>query len=246
MLAPLLFAVVSATFRPAAPTVGDPIAIEFQAPARLDRSPHFEVVKSSGNQVVIRTFEAKPIVLSGTVGEVRFRGLTVPVRSVLPPHDARNPSPLQPPVALPQARTPIVAIVIAALAALLAWLAVVLLARRRVSERVETPMGAAERFRSRVETLRANPTAAHRWAALADATRAYLAARAPMLGLELTTAQLLAHLRPEHLPLVTEILRQGDLEKFSPWGAPEDDFGDLARRALGIIDWLEPHEEVAA
>jgi len=64
--------------------------------------------------------------------------------------------------------------------------------------------------------------------------------------LELTTAQLLTHLRPEHVPLLTEILRQGDLEKFSPWGAPDDDFSDLARRALEIIDWLEPHEEVAA
>jgi hypothetical protein len=246
MLAPLLLAVVSATFRPAAPTVGDPIAIEFQAPARLDPSPQFEVVKSSGRQVVIRTFEPRPVALSGSVGNVRFRGLTVPVRSVLPPNDTLQPAPLQPPQALPPARTPIVAIVLAAVAALLAWLAVALLARRRVSQAVEAPMGAAERFCGRVETLRANPTAAHRWAALADATRAYLAARAPTLGLELTTAQLLAHLRPEHVPLLTEILRQGDLEKFSPWGAAEGDFGDLGRRALEIIDWLEPHVEVAA
>jgi hypothetical protein len=246
MLAPLLLAVVSATFRPAAPTVGDPITIELRAPVRLDPSPQFEVVRSNGRQVVIRTFEARPLVLNGTAGEVRFRGLTVPVRSVLPPNDALEPAPLQPPVALPAARTPIVAIVIAAIAAVLAWGAVVLLARRRGSRTVVTPVGAAQRFRSHVEMLRASPSAAHRWAALADATRAYLSARAPTLGLELTTAQLLAHLRPEHVPLLSHILGQGDLEKFSPWGAPEGDFGDLARRALEIIDWLEPHEEVAA
>ena len=69
-------------------------------------------------------------------------------------------------------------------------------------------------------------------AELADAMRFHLATTDPRLGLELTTRELLARCDD---PTVAEILRQGDLEKFSPWGAAPGDFHALARRGLALI-----------
>jgi hypothetical protein len=40
--------------------------------------------------------------------------------------------------------------------------------------------------------------------------------------------------------LVETILRQGDLEKFSPWGAAPADFDAVANEALQIPSWAEP------
>src|SRR5436309_498700 len=88
---------VSATFHPLKPTVGDPITIEFRQPVTLDPSPSYELVSQAGGRVVVRTFEPRPLALSGTTGEVRFRNLVVPVRSVLQPSDSMQPSPLQAP-----------------------------------------------------------------------------------------------------------------------------------------------------
>ena len=56
--------------------------------------------------------------------------------------------------------------------------------------------------------------------------------------MELTTRELLARCDD---PSVAEILRQGDLQKFSPWGAAPGDFASLARRAMALIP-----EELAA
>ena len=57
----------------------------------------------------------------------------------------------------------------------------------------------------------------------------------------LTTSEVLAI----HSSLIiAEILRQGDLEKFSPWGPRPGDFRALASRALKLIP--EEREEVAA
>jgi hypothetical protein len=97
-----------------------------------------------------------------------------------------------------------------------------------------------------------------RWARLADATREYLAAVDPRLGLELTTREVLAQLSgapaPSPVPAaegggaplstISAILRQGDLEKFSPWGALPADFTALANRALDLAP--EPVLEEAA
>lgn len=233
---------ISATFHPAKPAVGDLISIDFPRAVTLDASPSFEVVSHAGKHYVIRTFEPKPIALSGVVGDVRFRNLVVPVRSILGAKDTQTPSPLKPPHPLPSVSLPLILIAAALLAAIAAWIAVWLLARRRrvVPQPVLTP---AEQFRVSVEQAR---TSKQRWASLADAVRTYLSARG--FGAELTTSQLLP-LLPHEQPLITEILRSGDYEKFSPWGAPQGDFDALAARTPAIVDAYEPRpveEEKAA
>ena len=233
---------ISATFHPAKPAVGDLISIDFPQAVTLDSSPSVEVVSHGGRHYVIRTFEPKPIALSGVAGDVRFRNLVVPVRSVLGAKDAQTLSPLKPPHPLPSVSLPLILIGAALLAAIAAWIAVWFLARgrRAVPQPVLAP---ADQFRISVEQARSSK---QRWASLADAVRAYLAERG--FGAELTTSQLLPLLPHEH-DLIAEILRSGDYEKFSPWGPPSGDFDALASRAPAIVDAYEPRpteEERAA
>ncbi len=93
----LVLALVTATLQPASPKVGDLITVTFPAPVVLDASPNFEVVSRSGNSVVVRTFEPKPFVMSGSVGGTRFRNMKVPVGTVLKRGDDMEPAPLAPP-----------------------------------------------------------------------------------------------------------------------------------------------------
>lgn len=242
MIAILL--IVTASFQPAAPTVGDPITIEFERPVVLDKSDAYEVISHAGKRVVVRTFRPEPFELSGRVGKIHFRKLMVPVGSVLAPDDDLKPAPLDPPVAPPVSRRPWIAIGIASAVAALAWLATFLLARRIAIEAMPVPdIPAADRFRLAVEQLRGDPAGAMRWAALADATRRYLAATDPRLGLELTTEETLRRAQGEYAQLGS-ILDQGDLEKFSPWGARKADFDAVAASALELIP--PPPVQVAA
>jgi hypothetical protein len=217
---------VTATFRPPAPTVGDRITIDFQQPVVLDPSTQYEIVSQHGSRVVVRTFEPKPFPISGRMGDVAFRNMYVPVRSVLQPKDNLTPAPLKPPLAEPYPKLPFVLIGIVALMAIGAWIAVVKLDRPEAIAEPAVPP--AERFRASV-------TAARNWSQLADAVREYLAATT------LTTTEILDR---TDSATVAEILRQGDLEKFSPWGARAGDFAALRRRALELI--REEEEEVAA
>jgi len=218
MIALALLAAI--TFTPARPTVGDPITVTFPAPVTVQPAKEYEVVAQRGNQVIVRTFEAKTFTLRTSGGEE----VMIPIHSVLPPNDKLQPAPLKPPRAETYPRAPFIAIGVAAVAAIAAWIAVVLLARRRIAK-PEIVIDPVERFRSSV-------MAARSWAALADATRRYLAATDPRLGMELTTRELLARCDD---PTVAEVLRQGDLEKFSPWGAVAADFRALVARALAVI-----------
>ena len=234
----LFFLIVTATFRPPQPTVGDLITVEFQQPVVLEASPDYEVVSQNGKRVVIRTFRPKPIKLAGQIGAVKFQNLILPVKSVLKEGDDLEPAPLKPPHEIAYPRLPGTAIMIVTAIALAAWIAAWLLARRRrAAELSAVPMDPAERFRGAV-------AAARTWATLADATRLYLATLSPHLGVELTTTQLLGRIDAGHLTLVGTILRQGDLEKFSPWGAPSGDFKRAAEDALTLIP--PPPEEIAA
>ncbi len=226
----VLLAAVTVTFSPAQPTVGTPIAVEFRETVKLDPSPEYEVVESSGRRVVVRTFDPQPFALSGTVGNVRFRGLKVPVASVLKPNDDLKPAPLAPPAPQPYPRRPFYAIGIAALAALAAWLLVWKFARKALDVPVVPEIPADERFRRAVVVAKTQP---ERWAALADATRAYLAATRPRLGSDLTTTELVPRLLEDER-IVFEILRQGDLEKFSLGGAEPEDFETVVQRALEL------------
>jgi hypothetical protein len=99
------------------------------------------------------------------------------------------------------------------------------------------------RFRNAVRDAARAP---RRWAALADATRAYIASAYPGLGIELTTAELLAR-SGELAESLRPILQQGDLEKFSPWGPQPADFDAAAAKALELIVVPVPErDEVAA
>jgi hypothetical protein len=151
-----------------------------------------------------------------------------------------------------------VAIGVAVFVAIVAWTAVVIVSKRRVPK-PRIVIVPAEAFRSRVLALRGNTPM--RWAGLADAVRAYLAAVRPDLGAELTTAELLSRIEDEtagepsavqpssRRRYVATILRQGDLEKFSPWGASTANFDEVLNQALEIPSWAEPQvasEEKAA
>lgn len=230
MIPVLLLAAVTATFQPARPTVGDRIAIEFKAPVVLDASQEYELVQHDGNFVVVRTFKPAPFALSGTIGNVRFRNLVVPVTSVLKPNDDLKPAPLTPPREVPYPRRPFVAIAIAALSAIATWAGVWWLVKRKQRPIVVPVIPADERFRRAVAVAKTQP---ERWAALADATRVYLAETRPQLRSDLTTTELVPRLREEER-IVREILRQGDLEKFSLRGAEPEDFDDVAQRALEL------------
>ena len=83
-------------------------------------------------------------------------------------------------------------------------------------------------------------------AALADATRHYLASHG--FGAELTTRELLGVLPDDIRAIAVDVLREGDLDKFSPWGSASPDFNAAAARALTLADYLEPkpEEEAAA
>jgi hypothetical protein len=252
----LLFLLIT-TFEPAKPTVGDPVTITFASPTAVDPSADYEVISRRGNSVVIRTFVPHTIAVNGRSSDGPV-SVMIPIHSVLKADDKLEPAPLKPPKPEPWPRMPFVVIGIAALAAIAAWTAVVMLAKRLVM----TPrvvIVPAEEFRRRVRSLRSD--APKRWAALADVVRAYLAAVRSDLGVELTTSELLARLDAERAgeppavqppgrrryerggaALVETILRQGDLEKCSPWGAVPGDFNDVAKRALEIPAWAEPPE----
>jgi hypothetical protein len=229
----VLFLALITTFQPARPTVGDPVTIEFAVPTIVRPSADYEVLSQHGNSAVIRTFVPHTITVTGQSAEGPV-SVMIPIHSVLKPDDKLEPAPLKPPKTEPWPRLPFVAIGIAAVAAIAAWVAVVLLAKRRV-QKPRIVIIPAEEFRGRVMALRRD--APMRWARLADAVRAYLASVRADLGAELTTSELLA--RIDHAP-IAQILRQGDLEKFSPWGAAPADFDEIANKALEIPAWAEP------
>lgn len=231
----IILAAVTASIHPAAPKVGDLITIEFAEPvSAVDAAPDYEVVERQGNRVVVRTFQPKPFVMSGTVGGVRFENLVVPVKSVLAPNDPMTPAPLAPPVDVPFPREPFIAIALAALAAVATWAAVWWRAKHASEPLMVEPQLSPEvRFRNAVLALRQNSSHPRRWAALADETRAYLAATR-QLGKELTTTELVPRLA-EHDRVAEDILRHGDVEKFAPRGTPRAEFEDVAERALTLV-----------
>ena len=229
---PLVLLFVTATYRPPTPTIGDLITIDFAQPVKVQQTPEFEIVSQSGTRVVVRTFEPRQVTIHATsatgepVGDV-----VIPIKSVLAPNDALKPAPLQPPREVPWSRSWWIATLIAAAVAAILWLLVWLRARRRVQVASEPPIAADLRFRQAIDDAVRSP---RRWAALADATRAYLAAAYPELGRELTTDELLRKGGGITSGIAT-ILRQGDLEKFSPWGAEPGDFDAEASKALDLI-----------
>lgn len=227
-------AALTVSFSPPQPKVGDLITVTFPAPVVLDASRDYEVVSRNGNTVVVRTFEPRTFSLSGTTGNVRFRSLKVPMTSVLKQGDDLAPAPLAPPRPAEIAWLQWIAVaLLVLLVSVVLWL---LWRRSRRKKPVAPPMPQLtpeERFRAAVNALREDPSQHLRWAALADETRRYLAATRPQLGSELTTTELVPKLA-EQERIVEEILRQGDLEKFSRRGAQQREFDELANKALEL------------
>jgi hypothetical protein len=236
-----VLALVAVSFTPPAPTVGDLITVRFEDGVVLDPSEQYEIVSQEEATVVIRTFQPMPLLLSGRRGDTGFRNLVIPVRSVLRPDDDLTPAPLAPPLSSPYPRAPFVAIALAALAAALAWSTVWLALRRRSMVVPAVAVSPAERFRRAVRFLQAERARPRRWAALADETRTYLAVTRSSLGSELTTSELVPRLG-EGERVVADILRQGDLEKFSRSGAAPVDFDSFAERALDLANEPEPDQ----
>src|SRR3954464_6326729 len=232
MMGALLFLLIT-TLQPPKPTIGDPVTITFASPTTVEPSPDYEIISRHGNSVVIRTFVPHTISVNGRAADGPV-SVMIPIHSVLKPDDKLEPAPLKPPKPERWPQKPVVAIGIAALAAIAAWAAVVMLAKRRVPK-PHIVIVPADEFRRRLRTP--PPDSPQRWATLADIVRAYLAAVRPELGAELTTSELLS--RVDH-PAIAQILRQGDLEKFSPWGAAPADFDYVAKRALDLPSWAEP------
>jgi hypothetical protein len=234
LLIVLLAGALRATHTPASPTVGDRVAIRFDI-ARdesvvLDPSPDYEVVSRSRDAVVLRAFKPQPLALSGRItgphGAVTFRRLILPMRSVLRKADDRKPAPLVPPMVVPTPQRVWIALAIAAALALLTWGVLYRVTRQRSAPVIAPPLAPEEELHLAVAAIRLQRRL--RWAALADATRRYLSRCAPAsLGSELTTRELLRHLpsvsrSPEWQSLVGTIVTEGDLDKFSPWGASSD------------------------
>ena len=237
-MTPLLafvFVAVTASIQPAAPKVGDLITLEFAESVTLDPAADVEVVSREGKRVVVRTFQPKPFVLSGSVGKERFENLIVPVKSVLAPNDPMTPAPLAPPVSMPYPRAPFIAIALAAVAALAVWAAVWWRAKHVSAPAAVQPLlSPEERFRNAVLALRNHGAHPRRWAALADETRAFLAATRH-LGTELTTSELVPRLA-EQDRIAEDILRHGDYEKFAPAGTPQAEFEEVAQRSLALAE----------
>lgn len=235
MLFAFVFAAVTATIQPPSPKVGDLITLDFAEPVTLDASRDFEIVTRTEKRVIVRTFQPKPFVVHGTAGTVRFDDLVIPVGSVLAPDDPMTPAPLAPPVEVPYPRAPFIAIALAALVAIATWALVWWRSKRDALAPLTRPELTPERrFRDAVLALRTNSAHPRRWAALADETRAYLAATRH-LGKELTTTELVP-LLAEHDAIVADILHHGDFEKFAPRGTPRAEFEDVAQRALALAE----------
>src|ERR1700693_5327544 len=105
----------------------------------LARSADYDILSTRGARVIIRTFEPRPFPISGRVGNVVFRNMVVPMRTVLKPRDDLGPAPLSPPRGEAYPPLPFVAIGIAALLAAAMWTAVILLARRAAGAKAVEP-----------------------------------------------------------------------------------------------------------
>lgn len=250
MIVALLVAILTSqvSFSPAKPTVGDAITIRMQgAPFEVRPSAEIEIVSASPQEVVLRSFRPGPLRVeyeTRVPGEVPATGsVEIEIASVLARDDKLEPAPLRPPRPLPRDDTAWIAIGVAACVALLLWLALALLLRRRgTSALPKLPVfeDPADAFRAALARIRLLDDDEAKWVALSSATRAYLAATDGALGVELTTSELLLAMRRSgrraaETEAVESILRGGDWTKFSPFGAPKVEIASLVESAAALI-----------
>ncbi|HEY0591891.1 MAG TPA: hypothetical protein VGF40_08995 [Thermoanaerobaculia bacterium] len=252
---PLLLAAVlggaPVEIRPAAPTVGVPIEIRFTGEERpkitIEKSDDYEIVRSGGPAAVVRSFRPGPITVRGRVeaagGGFGFRALTIDVRSVLAEDDSLEPAPYRPPRELPPNRAAWWAVGLASLAAIALWAAVFRL--RETAPRAAPAPGRpalAPRAEYLAELRKARALDLHPGVVvIAGALRRFLARVHPAWGLDLTSRELRRELRRHRVrtdivSTVDQVLLEADLEKFSPWGAPEVDKDELIDRAERLVE----------
>ncbi len=242
---------VPVEIRPAVPTVGDRIEIRFpnqeRATVTVEKSAEYEIVRSGAASAVVRSFHPGKITLRGRVdgpnGRFGFRELEVGVKSVLAGDDSLEPAPYRPPRELPANRAAWWAIGVAALAAVALWVAVF---RTREGARTTAVAAARPRLAPRAEYLaelkRARVLDLHPGiVVIAGAMRRFLARVHPSWGPELTSRELRRELRRHRVrddiaTTVDQVLLEADLEKFSPWGAPEVDKNELIDRAERLVE----------
>lgn len=243
---------VNVTMSPARPTVGDLITLTFPNDVnRVTVAPNagYEVVRTERNRVVARVFKPGPFVLSGKL--VRAAGTTsfrqaITIASVLQPNDSLDPAELKPPRPLPPSDVARIAIACAAAAAILAWAAVLLLARKQSKQEPQRMVSPAEEFRAALGRAARTRDANARIILLAEATRNYLARVNPALRRELTTFELLRAVGSgDSASTIRDLLTAADLAKFSPWGAEARDHGHLIEKLAKLSSELEPKAQAA-
>ncbi len=248
-MTPLPFVFAASLFfryEPAAPTVGDPIRIEYaiEEGSRIvpDVKPEYEIVSVEDGALVVRSFRPGNFTVTGAVERdgvtEAFRGPGIEVRSVLGENDDLEPAPVKPPVVPPPQQLPRIMIASAAVAALLAWAAVLVL-RKGDEPLPARVLGVDERFLAALDSLRRRPFEQEAVAEVAELTREFLAHRDPSLSRELTTTELVARLLEspdaQLAAPVRDVLREGDLAKFSPWGSRFEGMAPLVDRAKELV-----------
>ncbi|MBW3564701.1 MAG: hypothetical protein KY459_08250 [Acidobacteria bacterium] len=238
----------------AAPTVGEPFAIDYpiEPGARLlpapGQSPDWEVISQDGSHMVLRAFRPGDLELRFEIVDRfgRARSLVIPqtIQSVLAEGET-DPAPLSGPV--PPRIQPIGWILpaVATLAALLLWFPL-LRVRRGVAK--EGSRIRRRTFREELERIRALDQNADRYSELANALRALLSELDGNLGLELTSAEVIAQttlrMSRRYGHALAVVLRFGDREKFSGWGADPGRFDEVFMLAEQFAS-LEPREVAA-
>jgi hypothetical protein len=194
----------------------------------------------------MRSFRPGKVVARGTIVRdgvpMRFEGPEISIVSVLGPGDDLAPAPLIPPRPIPRSRAALPLTLAAAGAAAAAWAGLIWLLGRRVEPSL-TEVSAVERYLAFVGGFAGRPLTQQDLIALADGGRDFLARiDAGRMGRELTTTELLSILAargvaPPVLESIREVLHEGDLAKFSPWGSPlagTEAVFEPARKVAGV------------
>lgn len=246
----ILAAVLQVTRTPPAPTIGDTVSVTFPADVRevtFDDREGLEIISRDGNRAVLRIFRVGPMGLQGYLTHadgrrLRFHSLEIPVQSVLKAGDSENPSPLAPPLPLPDDRRPWIAVACAAGAALIAWTALLFFKRRRPA--MTAPASAGDELLAALEAAARLANRDARLIAAAEAVRRFLdgVGAAPRA---LTSGELATVLR-EHavagraVEIVEQLLRAADAAKFSPWGSEIEDDRAIMSQAGAIREAFAP------
>ena len=185
------------------------------------------------------------ITLNGTTEYVSLADQAVFVRSVLPADTTqRQPKPLRPPIVLaPFNWWPLIALLIAILAALLAWWLWRWYRRRRAAPL--PPFETAEREFARIEAMRVIESGEpDRYVVLmTDVMRIYLATRVESVHRSQTTQQLIAAAAPIHAYAagLAQLLSRADLVKFARERISPDEARALGQQARAIVRQVEDH-----